>query len=109
MAKANYRIGSYRGKPVIIPLDSIDGYKGAASNLACFLNCPYSMRGYGYLASPRKVQRFKWLVDNGYHAGIFYLYDSAHNKVDDPTASRKWRPEFTIQQAMDNQPTREPI
>ncbi len=48
-----------KGKYVIRPLDSRDGWKGTASHACDELNLKYVHRSRGYTASPGQAKRFE--------------------------------------------------
>jgi len=52
-----------KGKYVIQPLDSRDGWKGDASYACDELNLKYVHRSHGYTASPAQAERFQALYE----------------------------------------------
>lgn len=60
-----------KGQFIITPQDSQGGYKGRVLRLVGDgLNCRYSGRCGGYVASPSKVAKFERLYANGWDANF---------------------------------------
>jgi hypothetical protein len=65
-----------KGKMIIQPLDSKDGYKGRASYLAEALNGKWVHRSGGYTVSPAAADKFLKLFKAGFEANVRCFKDS---------------------------------
>lgn len=76
-----YRIsGPHRrpaGKMAIHPMDSRDGFKGRASQLADQFGGAYSHTVGGYVVGPKTAADFALLFEQGFNGGIRWRYDRA--------------------------------